>query len=254
MTLENLVIAKSHLSHGIYLSSRTTDVVIRNCTISDTMINGIHINDATIANVLVENCRMFNISPDWGAVITLMGPKNVVIRNNLIYANKGHIFTITSKGAGKSGNAEDGWSRHVVIVNNTVYQPDDARDGAIFLVNGNLDGFIVKNNIFRSNAPAFSLQDNTFLRENCEFNGNVWAGKSGSQIKNFGKGKDSLFDAQVKFAAEPTMKNFICDLRLKIGSPGADGFPVLKDEAPTDINGKKRAESGPAGAYAETVE
>lgn len=250
ITLENLTIHKIYLSHGIYLSSETSDVIIRNCTIFDTEINGIHVNESGIRNILIERNRLFNLSHDWGAVITLFGPKNVTIRNNLIYANDGHIFTVTAKPVKKGENVEDGWTRNVTIVNNTVYQLENGRKGALFVVDGCLDGFTVKNNIFKMNTAAFQVQDKSYFKPNCDFNQNVWSRASGKQIQDFYPESKNIFDADIVFASPPADKSGSGDLHLKKESAGAEGFSVLKELAPTDFDEKNRSDNGSAGAFA----
>ncbi len=231
--IENCRIHGSADEHGIYLSKDTDDVVVRGCEISDTAINGIHINSNEIERVVVERNVFHHNSRDWGACVTLMGARDVIVRNNLFFCNLGHIFTITSD------------ARDAKILFNTIFQPPGERQGQVLVVRSPLAGFEVKGNVFVTNALAFDTKPEDFTPTS-DFNYNLYAPACGKQSAE----SHSVFGKMPQFVKAPGWQDATCDLHLKAAGPGASGAPLLDKLAPLDFEGKERVEGGPLGAFA----
>lgn len=244
LTLENCRIHGSAIEHGIYLTSDNKDTVIRGCEFYDTAINGIHINGSENQRILVENCTFHHNSRNWGACITLMGAREITIRNNVFYSNRGHIFTITA------GKAEANVARAFRILHNTIYQPQDSREGQVFVVRSPLRDVLVHNNVFDTNTRALDMKSDAVV-DSTDFDYNVYGPDSGDQMKQAGKEKHGLFGVKVRYCAPPDSKPDKVDLHILPDRPASSGAPLLKDLCPTGKDGKKRRANGPFGAYAE---
>ncbi len=246
LLVENCRIHGSAHEHGIYLSKDSKDVTIRGCEIFDTAINGVHINSPGIERVTVEGNVFHHNSREWGACVTVMGARDVTIRNNVFFANLGHVFTITGK--------KNRTPRDVRIVHNTVYRPAGRREGQVFVVRCRLERFLVRNNIFCANARALDIRAEQIV-ESTDFDFNVYGPAAGRQVRELGRGEHSLFHAAVRFAKPPTWKDTTCDLHLRSGSPGSTSAAALpKGLAPCGRGGRPRKPGGPFGAYATVAE
>lgn len=238
VVFDGLVASGSRFEHGVYLTSEGSEITFRNCLFEDTAVNGVHINGKNIRNVLIERCVFRNNSREWGACITQMnGASGIRIYNNLFYNNKGHIFTMGG--------------RDVRIYGNTVYQEPRGREGQVFVVTAPLVDWSVKQNVFATNTHAFDVKSPAFL-EGAEFDWNVYgqdASEPDSFYSGYGIEKNGMIDANVEFVHAPSGTGE-ADLRLRFGSDGASGAPLLP-ELREDCVGAMRKDGGVIGAYAE---
>lgn len=240
--IENCELHGASMEHGIYFSGRTDNAVVRNCAIYDTAINGVHINTEG-GGFLIENNIFHHNSREWGACITQMnGAHDITIRNNLFYCNYGHLCTMGGK--------------DVKILHNTICQPagayqavNEARRGQFLVVIGPMDNWLVRNNVLFMNSQAFDINKPEFLRENADFDFNVYSTGAGAQMKD--REKHGVFGADLKFVKAPGPEDRQCDLHLVKDGPGTTGAPLLKELCPLDRTGQERKEGGPAGAFAE---
>jgi hypothetical protein len=238
LRIEDCRIHGSLLEHGIYLTGQNKNVIIRNTEIYDTAINGIHINGDKDENILVENCTFRQCSRDWGACITQMrGAHDITIRNCLFYSNLGHVFTMGGD--------------NTRIIQNTVCQPCGSRKGQVFVVIEPLTHWVVRNNVFATDAPALDVKDKGFLTETAEFENNLYSREAGKELAKYGKEGSGVFDADIRFVRAPGWKDDGADLRLVRDSAGARGAARLADLCPKDRDGRDRVDGGAYGAYAQ---
>lgn len=235
---DGLVASGSRFEHGVYITSEGGGIVFRNCLFEDTAVNGVHINGKNIHNVLIERCTFRNNSREWGACITQMnGASGIRIYNNLFYNNKGHIFTMGGK--------------DVRIYGNTIYQEPSGREGQVFVVIAPLVDWSVKQNVFATNTRAFDLKSPAFLK-GAGFDWNVYGDKASESSSFYGEQgiePNGIIDADVEFVQAPSGTGE-ADLRLRSGSDGASGAPLLS-ELREDYVGAMRKDGGAIGAYAE---
>jgi parallel beta-helix repeat protein len=133
LTIESNRTWGSVVEHGIYVSNSGDRPVIRDNVIFDNRGSGIHMNgdesqggDGIIShalvsgNVIYNNAKFNGTSLGGGSGINMDGVQDSRIENNLLYNNHASGISLYSidAAAGASGN---------VVVNNTVYQPDNGR-------------------------------------------------------------------------------------------------------------------------------
>jgi parallel beta-helix repeat protein len=135
LLIESNLTSGSIDEHGIYVSNSGDRPVIRNNVIFDNHGSGIHMNgdlsqggDGIISGAVVSGNKIFNNaipnsehpSLGGGSGINMDGVQNSRIENNLVYNNHASGISLykIDAAAGASGN---------VVVNNTVYQPNNGR-------------------------------------------------------------------------------------------------------------------------------
>lgn len=160
--VDDLLIESNHTSgsineHGIYVSNSGDRPVIRNNESFNNRANGIHMNgdksqggDGIISGALVSGNRIYNNGVGGGSGINMDGVQYSRIENNLLYNNHASGISLykIDGGAGSIGN---------VVVNNTVYVPDDAR-WALNIQNSST-GNVARNNIFPNADPDHGAID-----------------------------------------------------------------------------------------------
>lgn len=127
LLIEKNVTSGSIDQHGIYVSNSGDRPVIRNNISFNNHDNGIHMNgdaseggDGIISGAIVSGNIIYNNGTGGGSGINMDGVQNSRIENNLIYGNHASGISLYQIDGGGS-------SKNNVVVNNTIYEANDAR-------------------------------------------------------------------------------------------------------------------------------
>ena len=119
VTLENNVVERSKLEHGIYLSGDAKNPKVVGNTIRDTHINGIHVNGKISSPLLMRNVLERTGSyptKEGGAGITLIGGVTApVVSDNTFKAIHGQGVTVDAPNAVFSGNTFESYSWSAIL-------------------------------------------------------------------------------------------------------------------------------------------
>ena len=157
LLIEKNVTSGSIDQHGIYVSNSGDRPVIRNNISFNNHDNGIHMNgdasqggDGIISGALVTGNIIYNNGTGGGSGINMDGVQNSRIENNLIYGNHASGISLYQIDGGGS-------SKNNVVVNNTIYEANDAR-WALNIQDGST-GNTLLNNIMLSAHPTHGAID-----------------------------------------------------------------------------------------------
>jgi len=279
-TVEGCETFGATVEHGIYVANSGDDPIIRNNIVHHNVGNGIHINgdpdcggDGIISRALVEGNVIYENGTRGGSAMSVMHVQDSIFRNNLLYHNYAHGFTLFWY----TGDEATQSSKRNVIVNNTVYfRPGEGRFS--LLMRRSATGCTVKNNIFAGGSRGAmyiepSCLEGLDIDRNVVFNhrgqrligdASEGAGEGVSSVdgderkgqwgrlgfepdtsdgldilldawRAHGLSPDSLFGEMPKFADEAGG-----DFRLTDGSVGIDDGESITDLAPFDIEGAPR--------------
>ena len=295
-TVEGCETFGSTVEHGIYVANSGDDTIIRNNIVHHNAGNGIHINgdpdcggDGVISRALVEGNIIYENGTRGGSAMSVMHVQDSIFRNNLLYHNYAHGFTLFWY----TGDEATQSSKRNIVVNNTVYfRPGEGRFS--LLMRRSSTGCTVKNNIFAGGSRAAmyiepSCLEGLDIDRNIVFNhpgqrligdASEGAGEGVSSVggdermgawrrlgfepdtshgleisldawRAHGFSRDSIFGEPVKFADEAGG-----DFRLIDGSVGIDNGQAITDLAPFDIEGTRRpqGEGFDCGCYEKPVE
>lgn len=149
--IENNVVSRSQVEHGIYVSNSADGAIVRNNVVWGNNDSGIQFNadaylpgDGIHSNNLIEGNVVYGNGRGGGAAINLDGVQDSIIQNNLLYDNHATGIVLYV------GFAADG-SKNNLVANNTVVMADDAR-WALLMENGS-DGNTIVNNILLNKNP-----------------------------------------------------------------------------------------------------
>jgi len=227
------------LDHGIYVMSGSRNT-IRNNYISGHRGFGIHIydevkqgRDGQIADVVVEG-NIITGSVLSGGIIVATGnankAKNIIIRNNIIYANG-------VKGIEVRSNSQD-----VYIYNNTIYRNGENGDGIRIAVccgsSGFINGVTMKNNLIdigSSTGYHINVGTSASVVSNIVLENNLyWPGSP--DLKN-------ISDANPVTGDPIFVDSGSADFHLRSGSAAIDAGLTL-----TDVTTDKEGISRPQGS------
>ena len=283
-TVEGCETFGATVEHGIYVANSGDDPVIRNNVVHHNVGNGIHINgdpdcggDGIISRALVEGNVIYEHGTRGGSAMSVMHVQDSIFRNNLLYHNYAHGFTLFWY----TGDEATQSSRRNTIVNNTVYfRPGEGRFS--LLMRRSATDCTVKNNIFAGGARGAmyiepSCLEGLTIDHNVVFNhpsqrligdASEGAGEGVSSVggdrrmsewdrlgfdpdtsdgleisveawRAHGFSAHSIFGEKPVFADEPAG-----DFRLKAPSPGIDDGEDLGDLVPADVEGTPRPQGG----------
>src|SRR4051794_9642517 len=157
LLIEKNVTSGSIDQHGIYVSNSGDRPVIRNNISFNNHDNGIHMNgdaslggDGIISGAVVSGNIIYNNGTGGGSGINMDGVQNSRIKNNLLYGNHASGISLYQIDGGGS-------SKNNVVVNNTIYEANDAR-WALNIQDGST-GNTLLNNIMISAHPTHGAID-----------------------------------------------------------------------------------------------
>lgn len=278
-TVEGCETHGATIEHGIYVANSSDYAVIRNNIVHHNAGNGIHINgdpdcggNGLIRWALVEGNRIFENGKRGGSGMSVMHVQDSLFRNNLLYSNYAHGFTLFWY----TGDEKTQSSKRNQVYNNTVYfRPGQGRFS--LLMRRSSTDCKVKNNVFVGGARgAMYVEpcclDGLDIDRNVIFNypGQRLFGDSLEGI-NFDSEDGSVerlaawralgFDPDTSSGVKIPMARWVekgfdphstigvapqfadvekADFHLAAGSAGTDLGADLGDLVPTDIEGTPR--------------
>jgi len=152
VTIEDSVLSRSAIEHGIYVSNSADRPIIRRNRSFSNNANGIHMNgdasiscgalatqDGVISNAVVERNVIYDNGAAGGSGINCDGVQSSLIANNLIYATRASGISLyrIDGGAGARNNR---------VINNTVIVASTGRWG--LNIRDASTGNTIRNNIF----------------------------------------------------------------------------------------------------------
>jgi hypothetical protein len=254
--IENNVMTRSAVEHGIYVSNSADRPVIRGNTIWGNNANGIHMNgdaslggDGIISGALVENNVIYDNGRAGGSGINGDSVQNSRIQNNLIYNNHASGISLYRIDGGGSSTGN-------VVVNNTVIMASNGR-WALNIQNGstgnqvsnnvllNLHSFRGSIDISADSLPGF-VSDSNVVMDRLTTNG-------GNTIMTLAQWRTATGqDAHSRVATpDQTFANLAGnDYRPRAGGPAVDAGATTQAPA-RDLVGAVRPQGGgyDIGAY-----
>ena len=231
--VENNVVSRSQVEHGIYISNSADGAIIRNNIVWGNNDSGIQFNadrylpgDGVHSNNLVEGNVIYDNGVGGGAALNFDGVQDSIVRNNLLYNNHSTGIVLYV------GFAADS-STNNLIENNTVVMAADAR-WALLMTDGSSGNTVVNNILLNLNPtrgsmtveanslPALSdhnIVQNLFQTDGYNGSFSQWQSFSGGQDGN------SLVYSQADIAAALDalfVDAASGDFHLKANSPAID--------------------------------
>ncbi len=228
--VENNVVSRSQVEHGIYISNSADGAIIRNNIVWGNHDSGIQFNadrylpgDGVHSNNLVEGNVIYDNGSGGGAALNFDGFQDSIVRNNLLYNNHSTGIVLYV------GYAADS-STNNLIENNTVVMAADAR-WALLMTDGSSGNTIVNNILLNLNPTRGSmtveanslpaLSDNNIVENLFQTDG---ANGSFAQWQSFSGGQDAhsvvYSQADISAALDALFVNAAAgDFHLKINSP-----------------------------------
>ena len=156
IVVENNVVSRSQVEHGIYISNSADGAVIRNNIVWGNHDSGIQFNadaylpgDGVHSNNLVEGNVIYDNGAGGGAALNFDGFQDSIVRNNLLYGNHATGIVLYV------GFAADS-STNNLIANNTVVMAADAR-WALLMTDGSSGNTVVNNILLNLNPNRGSM-------------------------------------------------------------------------------------------------
>src|SRR5262245_2905098 len=243
--IEDNVVSRSQLEHGIYVSNSGDRPIIRHNTVWGNRDNGIHMNgdasmggDGIITGAVVEGNILYDNGGGGGSAINGDGVQNSSIRNNLIYNTHAagiSLYRIDGGGA-STGN---------VVANNTVLIAPDGR-WALQILDGSA-GNIVRNNVFYNSGSfrgSLNISANSLPSFTSDYNAVMdrFTTNDGGSVLTLSQWRAATGQDAHSLVATPAQL-FVnpagADFHLSAGSPAVDaGTPLFAP--PTDLEGTIR--------------
>lgn len=231
--VENNVVSRSQVEHGIYISNSADGAIIRNNIVWGNRDSGIQFNadrylpgDGVHSNNLIEGNVIYDNGSGGGAALNFDGVQDSIVRNNLLYNNHSTGIVLYV------GYAADS-STNNLIENNTVVMAADAR-WALLMTDGSSGNTVVNNILLNLNPTRGSmtveqnslpaLSDHNIVQNLFQADG---ANVSFTQWQAFSGGQDShsivYQQGTVSAAVDALFVNAAAgDFHLKPGSPAID--------------------------------
>lgn len=239
IVVENNVMSRSHVEHGIYISNSSDGAIIRNNIVFGNNDSGIQFNgdgslagDGIHSHNLIEGNIVYDNGRGGGAALNFDGLQDSIVRNNLLYDNHATGIVLYV------GFAADS-STNNLIQNNTVVMAEDAR-WALLMTDGSSGNSIVNNILLNKNPNRGSMtveqnslpatSDHNFLQNYFQLDG--YGGSfAGWQAFSGGQDSHSLVVPQSGVAA--AIASLFVDagagnFQLRSNSPAIDAGDVLQ--------------------------
>ncbi len=282
-TVEGCETYGSKIQHGIYVANSSDYALLRNNTVHHNAGNGIHINgdpdcagNGLIRWALVENNRIFENGKLGGSAMSIMQVQDSLFRNNLLYNNYAHGFTLFWY----TGDEATQSSKRNQVYNNTVFfRPGEGRfsllmrrsstdckvknnifvggaRGAMYVEPSCLDGLDIDHNVI-FNYPGQRLFGDALEGVNFDSEDGsaerleAWSAlgfepdvSSGVEI-SMAKWAEKGFDVHSTIGVAPQFADVEeADFHLAPGSPGIEMGTDLGRLVPTDIDDTPRPRGG----------
>ena len=231
--VENNVVSRSQVEHGIYISNSADGAIVRNNIVWGNHDSGIQFNadrylpgDGVHSHNLVEGNVVYNNGVGGGAALNFDGFQDSIVRNNLLYNNHSTGIVLYV------GYAADS-STNNLVENNTVIMAADAR-WALLMTDGSSGNTIVNNILLNLNPTRGSmtveagslpaLSDHNVVQNLFQNNG---TNGSFAQWQAFSGGQDAhsivYSQADIAAALDALFVNSAGgDFHLKANSPAID--------------------------------
>lgn len=255
LLIENNVISRSQIEHGIYVSNACVNAIVRNNQVWGNAGNGIHMNgdlsqggNGLILNALVEKNVIYDNGRQGGSGINADGVQNSRFLNNLLYNNHANGISLyrIDGAAGSTNN---------LVAHNTIIMASDGR-WALNIQNGSTGASVVNNILLNNHSthgsidisadslPGFSSNHNVVMERLTTDDGSVqnltqWQQRTGQD-------RDSVVATPVAIFVNSTGD----DYQLLPNSPARD-TGVIRNDVREDRAGSPRplGPSSDIGAY-----